>query len=31
MTAPGQADGVFRHGYRPLWTTWQATPASAFR
>ena len=20
-----------RHGYRPLWTTWQATPASAFR
>ena len=20
-----------RHGYRPLWTTWQATPASAIR
>ena len=20
-----------RHGYRPLWTAWQATPASAFR
>ena len=20
-----------RQGYRPLWTTWQATPASAFR
>jgi GNAT superfamily N-acetyltransferase len=20
-----------RHGYRPLWTTWQATPANAFR
>lgn len=20
-----------RHGYRPLWTTWQAAPASAFR
>lgn len=20
-----------RHGYRPLWTTWQTTPASAFR
>lgn len=20
-----------RHGYRPLWTTWQASPASAMR